>query len=114
MRDFHPDTRFAYHTISTEDYRLAENCPDRATLDARCRDRAATIAARADLPGSILLLHESPFGVNESLNPMVAEVLLPHILDALKARGLRCGPIAPSAPKGGLSRFLFLAPLLYR
>jgi peptidoglycan-N-acetylglucosamine deacetylase len=93
MANFHPNTCFAWWTLSTHDYRLAEGCTTLAQLEARCRALGERMRQLRNLPGSIVLLHEDPFGAPGALASRVAEVLLPHVLSAVAARGIGCSLI---------------------
>ncbi|MFO1082640.1 MAG: polysaccharide deacetylase family protein [Reyranellaceae bacterium] len=99
LRRFRPRARFAWWTISAQDWRLAEHCADPAELARRCGAVASTLAGRRDLPGSIVLLHEAPFGATGPLVPRIAPELLRAVLAMLRARGLRAGPLAPPVPR---------------
>jgi peptidoglycan/xylan/chitin deacetylase (PgdA/CDA1 family) len=107
MARFHPDVRFAWWRLSTRDYQLAAGCPDEHALSARCRGVAERLAATPLLPGSIVLLHENPFGAAGEWAPAVARLLLPPILAALQARGLLAGPIRPTTSRPW-DRFVFI------
>jgi len=109
MGRFHPDVHFAYHTLSTEDYLLAEGCgEDHGMLKARCQAKAGELCAHPSLPGSIILMHENPFDCRGELVPVIAETLLPPLLEGITARGLQCGLIRTTAPHRQLDRFLLL------
>lgn len=109
MARFHPDTRFAWWSLSTRDYQLADGCRNREELEARCRIVAQRLGQAASLPGSFVLLHEYPFGVpGGDLVPQIVLALLPPILDAIAARGLRAGPIRATGWRHPFGRFLFL------
>lgn len=108
MRGLHPDVRFVFHSISTRDYTLASGCTDIAALQNRCRHIAGRIGARPDLPGSIILLHDKPFGAEDALSSRVAATLLPLLLDRIAARGLAAGLIRTTAAQPPLARFLLL------
>jgi peptidoglycan/xylan/chitin deacetylase (PgdA/CDA1 family) len=92
-RDFHPDPRFAWWSISTLDWLLARRCPDAAELARRCAAVGAELAGLPTLPGALVLMHEAPFGAEGELAPGVACTLLPQVLDALDRRGLKAGAI---------------------
>lgn len=106
MAAFHPDVRFAWCSLTPNDFRLAEGCRDEDELRARCAEVARRMQQSPDLPGSIVLLHEAPFNMGGRLVPRIAPLLLGPILDALAARGLRAGLIRTTPPRI-LDRFLF-------
>jgi len=97
MTRFHPNACFAWWNLSTQDYRLAEGCTMVADLEARCRDLGQRMQRIRSLPGSLVLLHEDPFGAPGALAPRVTELILPHVLSAVAARGLRCGLVQTEA-----------------
>lgn len=109
MARFHPDVRFAWWTLSTRDYQLANGCHSQVDLEARCRIVAQRLERAASLPGSIVLLHEDPLGApGGSLVPHIAATLLQPVLDAIAARGLRADLIRTTTPQHLHTRFLFL------
>lgn len=108
MRQFHPDVRFAFHTLSTHDYALAKGCTDRAMLADRCRAVADRICAHPALPGSIILMHEKPLGVDDPLASYIAETLLPLMLAGVAARNLPIGLLRTTAPHRWRDRYLLL------
>ena len=108
MRRFHPDVRFAFHTLSTHDYALASGCTDRAALEARCRDAAGRVCAHPALPGSIILMHEKPFDIEDPLAPYIAETLLPLMLAGIADRKLPIGLLRTTAVHPLRDRFLLL------
>jgi peptidoglycan/xylan/chitin deacetylase (PgdA/CDA1 family) len=107
-RRFHHDARFAWWTITTLDWVLADGGVDSAELTRRYAAVAREIGELPNLPGAILLLHEAPYEVHG--HPREIRVLLSGILDALVRRGLRAGPIAVNAPQSLLDRFLLWRP----
>jgi peptidoglycan/xylan/chitin deacetylase (PgdA/CDA1 family) len=109
MARFHPDARFAWWSLSTRDYQLADGCRNREELEARCRIVAQRLGQAASLPGSFVLLHEYPFGApGGELVPQTVLALVPPILDAIAARRLRAGPIRTAGWGHPFGRFLFL------
>jgi len=90
MRAFHPDVRFASWSHNTRDWTLADGCQDLDAVTRNCARAADVIGAMRDLPGSIILMHENPFGAEGPLAPAVAGLLLPRVLAHIKARGLTC------------------------
>jgi peptidoglycan-N-acetylglucosamine deacetylase len=108
MARFHDDVRFAWCTLNTRDYALADGCGDLAELQARCDCLAQRLSQHPLLPGSIVLLHEAAFGAVGPLNPQVAGMLLPRILDAIRRRGLETGLIRTTALPHLVSRFVCL------
>ena len=88
MREFHPDVRFASWSFSTRDWLLAEGCDDAQAVTTRCEAVARQLGSLPNLPGTIVLLHEEPFGASGHLFASVASILLPAILDQVAARGL--------------------------
>jgi peptidoglycan-N-acetylglucosamine deacetylase len=103
MRQVHPDVRFASWSFSTRDWRLAEGCDDLAAVARRCETVADELGGLADLPGTIVLLHEEPFGASGHLAGSVASALLPAILERIAARGLRLDVIRSTREPHGLS-----------
>jgi peptidoglycan/xylan/chitin deacetylase (PgdA/CDA1 family) len=89
MRSFHPDIRFASWSFSTRDWLLADGCVDLRDVVDRCEVVARRLGGLADLPGTVALLHEDPFGASGHLSPSVARILLPPILERIASRGLR-------------------------
>jgi peptidoglycan/xylan/chitin deacetylase (PgdA/CDA1 family) len=107
---FHPDTRFAWWTITTRDWLLARGCTNPADLARRCAAVGRELEELPRLPGSLVLMHEAPFGAEGSLSPRVAPMLLSEILEALVRRGLNAGPIAIDTTPTTLERFLCWHP----
>ena len=107
---FHPDTRFAWWTITTRDWLLARGCSDPADLARRCAAVAHELEQFSSLPGSVVLMHESPFGAEGSLSSRVAPMLLSEILKALVLRGLTAGPITIDTNRTVLERFFCWHP----
>jgi peptidoglycan/xylan/chitin deacetylase (PgdA/CDA1 family) len=102
MRRVHPDIRFASWSFSTRDWRLAEGCDDLAAVVRRCETVADELGGLADLPGTIVLLHEEPFGASGHLADSVASTLLPAILERIAARGLQLDVIRSTREPRGL------------
>ena len=100
IQSFHPDVRFAVWDYTTQDWSLARDCADMHALTAKCTVVANEIGARADLPGSIMLMHEDPFDAPGHLSTSVVKILLPMVLDRIAARGLRCD-VVRTAPERG-------------
>ena len=99
IQGFHPDVRFASWDFSTRDWMLARDCVDEAALVRECRAVADEVGRRPTLPGSVLLLHEDPFGAPGALSSSVVTILLPMILDRVAARGLVCDVLRTEAPR---------------
>jgi peptidoglycan/xylan/chitin deacetylase (PgdA/CDA1 family) len=89
MQRFHPDIHFASWSFSTRDWLLAEGSDDMRAVTRRCEAVADEVGSLADLPGTIVLLHEDPFGAAGHLSASVARILLPEILERIAARGLQ-------------------------
>ncbi|HWX47217.1 MAG TPA: polysaccharide deacetylase family protein [Roseomonas sp.] len=109
MARFHPNACFAWWTISPQDYRLADGCATLEQLEARCKALGERMRKIRRLPGSIVLLHEDPFGGPGALAPRVSELVLPHVLSAVAARGARCGLVQTEA--SAMRNRWFFAPL---
>jgi len=105
---FHPDARFAWWTLSTRDFSIAEGCATRDAVEARCQAVAAHLGRSRHLPGAIVLMHENPFGGSGELSPIVAGALLPRVLEAISARGLSPGPVRPDGRQRRIDRYVFL------
>lgn len=108
MARFHPDARFAWCAVNTHDYELAQGCRTHEDLLARGQSVADQLAALPSLPGSILLLHENPFGASGPLVPQIAETFLPLVLAAIARRGLSAAPIKLPPARNLRDRFIFL------
>jgi peptidoglycan/xylan/chitin deacetylase (PgdA/CDA1 family) len=102
MRSFHPDIRFASWSFSARDWLLADGCIDLREVVDRCKAVAERFGNLADLPGTVALLHEDPFGASGHLAPSVARILLPAILERIASRGLRLDVMQtePARPNG--------------
>ena len=111
MIRLHPDARFAWWTVNTRDYEIAEGCGTLEQLAARSRSVVRQIEAMPTLPGSIMLLHESPFGAKGRFAAHVAGSLLPMILASLARRKLRAGPISLEANQAHYARFVLINKL---
>jgi len=98
-RQFHPDARFAWWSITTRDWELTRDTACLGELSKRCSRLARAIEHSPALPGAIMLLHEAPFGVEGELAPLIAEVLLPEILQAIARRKLTAGLIELTPPR---------------
>lgn len=109
MTAFHPDVRFAWCSVNTHDYELADDCRTVDELRTRARSVAEQLLALPSLPGSILLLHEAPIGAAGSLAPQIAGVFLPMVLSAIAARGLRPAPIRLDPARSVRRRVLFVS-----
>jgi peptidoglycan/xylan/chitin deacetylase (PgdA/CDA1 family) len=103
MRQVHPDVRFASWSFSTRDWQLAEGCDNFSAVARRCEAVADELGGLADLPGTIVLLHEEPFGASGHLAGSVASALLPAIFERIATRGLRLGVIRSTREPCGLS-----------
>ena len=88
MTPFHPDIRFASWSFSTRDWLLAEECADLDAVAAKCAAKADEIGRLDDLPGSVVLLHENPFGAAGALSASVARIFVPMVIERIQARGL--------------------------
>jgi peptidoglycan/xylan/chitin deacetylase (PgdA/CDA1 family) len=99
MRDFHSDIRFASWSFSTRDWLLAQGCGDLAAVEKRCNRVAQQIGNLPNLPGSILLLHEDPFGASGALSASVARLLLPPVLERVIARGCQLEVVRAEATR---------------
>ncbi len=108
MARFHPDVRFAWCAVNTHDYRLAEGCQIHDDLVARGRDITDQLSTLSSLPGSILLLHENPFGAKGALAAQITVTFLPLLLASIAERGLKAGPIRYEPAQGLCDRFVFL------
>jgi peptidoglycan/xylan/chitin deacetylase (PgdA/CDA1 family) len=108
MARFHPDARFAWCSLATNDHLLADGSNTLEELKARCGVVAKALGESGRLPGSIVLLHENPIGASGRLVPDIARVLLPLVLDEIAVRGLRAGLIRTAAREGLRGRFVFL------
>ena len=105
LAGFHPDIQFAWWSHSTDDWLIADRCRCPADLDALCSARAESLRAAPDLPGGVVLMHESPFDIRSPLNPQVQPLLARRVLEVLAERRLRCVPLPPAAA-GRLSRWI--------
>ena len=88
MTPFHPDIRFASWSFSTRDWLLAEDCADLDAVAAKCAAKADEISRLDDLAGSVVLLHENPFGAAGALSASVARIFVPMVIERIQARGL--------------------------
>jgi len=88
LRAWRADCEIIHWSLSFDDYRLADDCSSEAELRRRCVDAAALALARPRLPGSIVLLHEDPFGVDAPLASRIAPVLLEALLDRSRAKDI--------------------------
>lgn len=114
MARFHPDVSFACWSHATNDHLLARGCGSEAELVSRCRALAGNLEQDRRLPGSIILMHESPIGAPGELAPHIAETLLPLVLEVIARRGCRAGLIQAPAHASLRDRFLFLSLGRYR
>lgn len=110
MARFHPDARFAWCSLATNDHLLAEGCDTPEQLRARCRTVARALGASPHLPGGIVLLHEDAIGAPGRLVSRIAGFLLPLVLDEIAARGLRGGLLRTMPRRRPYDRFVFLRP----
>ena len=108
MTRFHPDVRFAWYAVNTHDYEFAEPCKTRDDLLERARSVADQLERLPSLAGSILLMHEHPFGAKGSFAPEIAATFLPLVLRSIARRGLQAGPIGQHSARTRLDRFVFL------
>lgn len=108
LLDFHPQPQFAWWSLSTVDYRIAQEEPDRQRRQAACNAVVAAAEARADLAGAVVLLHECPFDTPAEQAAAVTEMLVPPLLAAIARRGLRAAPMRPADGQGPLARHLLL------
>ncbi len=106
LRRWHPASQIAHWGHSIEDWRLAEGCLEVEQLEAVCRAAADTATARADMRGSILLIHEDPYGVSAPLKARVGPLLLDEILRRLDALGLRAVKLQPVSAQSPLRRYV--------
>lgn len=105
VKRFHRDARFAWWSLTTRDWLLARDCQETEELNRRCAVLARNLEKQALLPGSLILMHEAPFGAEGELSARVAPLLLAEILAALQRRGLAAGPIHLAARPAAYERF---------
>lgn len=89
LRGWDPTAQFAHWTLSPEDWKLAVDCSSRSELNRRCANAVQLLLKRRRLGGTIILLHEDPFDVDEPFNALVAPTLVPLLLRGLERHGLR-------------------------
>jgi peptidoglycan/xylan/chitin deacetylase (PgdA/CDA1 family) len=106
LRRWHPAPQIADWDHSLEDWRLADECHDTGQLRAACQAAAETAIGRPGFRGSILMLHESPYGVSAPLISSVGPLLLEEILHRLEALGLRGSKIEPLGAQCPLRRYI--------
>jgi hypothetical protein len=63
--------------------------------------------ARGDLAGGILLLHDAAITQPQESAALATRLLLPGVLSALAARGLRGVRLEPQASQSPAARFIF-------
>ena len=113
LRQFHPDAQFAWWSHAVADYSIAAEERPEAEIRQACSDAVARVAARPDLEGGILLLHDA--AITEPLGPaaLTTRILLPELLQRLKLRGLRGIALPPRTTATALARFAFRSPEPY-
>jgi len=101
LRKWNPSAQIAHWDHVAGDWMLASGGDLRAA-SMRAVDQ---IMRSPKLAGSILLLHEDPYGVNAPMAahiaPTLAEILLPRLRDA----GLGATKLVPAAPQSSVTRY---------
>ena len=98
------DGQIAHWAHDFKDFRLADGCRDRDELLANCRAAVAAALSRPDLVGSVLLMHDDPFGAESPLAPETAPVLLSELLTEMRRQGIGAAPLLAHTRHGFLSR----------
>jgi peptidoglycan/xylan/chitin deacetylase (PgdA/CDA1 family) len=109
MRRFHPDVQFAWWSHAITDYDIAGTRRGEASIRAAIADVVAQLDARRDLPGGVLLLHDTPVGPPEDAARMTTRLLVPEVMRVLKAKSFDLVALKPQLP-AAVSRFFFRSP----
>jgi peptidoglycan-N-acetylglucosamine deacetylase len=116
MRRFHPDVQFAWWSHAIADYQLASEPRAESDIRQACADTTARLMECRDLEGGILLLHDAAITEPQESAILATRLLLPGVLAALKARGIRGVSLQPRARTSSAARFIFrsLEPVTIR
>ncbi len=106
LRKWNPTAQIAEWDHSVDDWRLADGCANEDEVRAACASAADRIASRPGLRGSILLIHENPYGVSAPLKGRIAPLLLAEILRRLERLGLTGRKLQPLGAQCPLRRFV--------
>ena len=107
MRRFHPDVQFAWWSHAIADYQIADKPRPEADIAAACTDTIARLMAQPGLDGGILLLHDAAITQPQESAVLATRLLLPGVLAALQARGLKGVSLQPHATTSPAARFIF-------
>jgi peptidoglycan/xylan/chitin deacetylase (PgdA/CDA1 family) len=87
LREWMPTCRIAQWNVSLEDWIISAKCDTWEAVEFECAKATTTLLADHSLPGSILLLHEKPIGVQGRYVAEVSVMLLDKVLQALAKDG---------------------------
>lgn len=95
LKSWRPDCQIAHWRYNPEDFALANNCRTVADLKRNCDKAVSKAFSRSSFYGSIVLLHEDPFEIDDPLSPHIAPILLERILQAAQSRAISVTQINP-------------------
>ncbi len=111
LRSWRADCQIVHWRHDFRDFRLAEGCETLPELDRRCHEAVTRALATGNLPGSVVLLHEHPFGAEGALVPEIAPRLLEALLRGMAGNGLRASGMVPRDRHGLFARCVRTVPI---
>ena len=109
MRRFQPDVQFAWWSHAIADFKIAGRCSGEAAIRAAIADVVTRFAARSDLEGGVLLMHDAPLGQPDDAAAMTTRLLAPEVMRVLKAKAFDIVSLKPQ-PAAPFSRYAFRSP----
>lgn len=110
MRRFHPDIQFAWWSHAIADFHIAGSCRGESEIRAAIDAAIAAFLRRNDLAGGVLLLHDAPIDQPAETAGMTTRLLVPALLQALKAKSIDLVALQPFERSATLGRFAFRSP----
>lgn len=107
LKRWRPDCQIAHWGYNPEDFALANNCKTFDDLSRNCDKAVTTAFSRSSFYGSVVLLHEDPFEIDDPLSPHIAPILLERILQAARSRAINVTQVNPK-PHSFISQYVRL------
>lgn len=106
IRRWRADSQMVHWGASLEDHDLPDQCQDPADIKPACEKAVASLFAKANPAGAILLMHDQPIGKESPLAGDIVVCLTETLLTEMRARNLKAKPVTALAYHPVFSRFV--------
>ena len=95
IRKWSASAQIAHWELSAEDHTIAPNCISTDDILHKCRMAVKRVLASENLNGSVILLHDHPFGIESPFVPDVTRTMIELLVNGLTHAGYAIVPMQP-------------------